>query len=193
MPRRPHLVPAVLSLLLPGLGQLFQSRYPKAIGFFTLFAAVGWKLPHSRWLIPFIALAAGWEAFQEEKHLMAIGAAEKSIEKRRYYSFAAVAVVGAVSWLFYVGTFFLPIGSFLEIEGDANRIAAWVRACREHRAQYPLTLAECGSPPPEKQYRPLDPWGGAYEYSTRSDGFEIRSWGRDKRRNTEDDFVFRFQ
>ena len=89
--------PALLSFLLPGLGQLFQRHLLASVGFFGVFCGllVG---DLSRWALPLWALLSAFEAMRRKA-----GAGQRF----RVRLYAGVGILGFVCWFgFFAGLFF---------------------------------------------------------------------------------------
>lgn len=166
----------LLSLGLPGLGQLFQQRYVASVFYFSFFAAALIGVHSAVWTarvgvffasfaVWFVALAAARDAFRANRR-----ATREAAPKVRNAAYLLTAAVGFLLWSIETTFGFLPYGTPLKVASDVQRIAR-------------------GETAPS-----LDPWGVDYRKQDLGDGtFEVRSCGPDRSCGTEDDYKFRFR
>lgn len=86
-------LPAVYSVLLPGLGQLYQHRARRAVLIFGLFIGMSYFAPTQGWL-PLAALTAGVDSLRIQASVNRV--AEGS--RIRRYLFVSVGLVAFLSW-----------------------------------------------------------------------------------------------
>ena len=90
---------AVLSVMLPGLGQLYQRQPVTAFAAYFLFLAV-LLTPSLRALAPVVSMGAGVDALWRGP--------EGEGDRRRDYLYAAVGIAAFVGWFLLVASAFLP-------------------------------------------------------------------------------------
>lgn len=173
-------IPSLLSFCLPGLGQLSQQRYPWAVGIFSAFIFCILVLGFW-WLIPFMALAAGFETFRSSS----TGAMR---EPSRRTAYGAVAALGFLAWASYVAIQMLPVRYQVDLTDDIGRIRAVYRRCHALPGMSEEGAMECFQRETLSAYR--DPWGTHYDIGAKSGVFEIRSAGPDRMQGTADDLVY---
>jgi hypothetical protein len=181
---RPGFFPGVLSFCLPGLGQLYQRRWPAAAaGFVPFWALLAYRPGTALPLL--LAVAFGAEAFYwATTHELNEG----PTPKRRRYAYGATAVAAFCFWGMLVSPVALPLQRQALANRTAEGLAAFVKRCAKERHIRPASFAECGEPPARR-----DPWGGDFEIKATDRGFELRSPAADGKAGTADDFVYSYR
>jgi len=89
---------AALSFMQPGLGQLYQGNFPKAVLFFAIFAAALFSSRGIVW-VPFLVVASAADIYFLS-HI-----AEKPRNTQREWLFAACGFIGFLSWVNLIYSF----------------------------------------------------------------------------------------
>ncbi len=172
--------PALLSLALPGLGQLSQKRYPWAVGFFAVFVFVT-LAEDVWWTLPCIALVAGLETLRSDRTVA-------SKDRTRKIAYGSIGALGLLCWVGFFGVHFFSLGGNMRINEDVDALRAVFRRCQTvHQGDDP-TILNCVQFDPDALMK--DPWGTSYDISLRDGTFEVRSLGRDKILGSDDDYVY---
>lgn len=173
--------PGILSLLLPGLGQLYKKQNSRACLFFSAFLAFQ-LIPNTRMYLPIVLALAALEAF-----LTPTPPREVNRQKDVYYG--AVALVGLLNWSLSYFPLVHSVGYQMELNDRVPHIVKEIRECQTKEKRLAVDLAACVS----KANR-IDPWGNPMRFTLVTEGgFEIRSAGPDKFIETSDDYVYRFR
>lgn len=174
-----QIYPALLSLLLPGLGQLYQSRYVPSLVFFSLFLLAQFVQPLR--LAPLIPILACAEAiFRRSSFSPGTAPSSKNI------FYAGVGLVGVVSWSFSYFPLIHPVGYQMEWNDRLPKIVGAVRECQKREGRLGIDFSRCVLPPLSS-----DPWGNPLVFGLHTEGgFEIRSAGPDQTIHTGDDFIY---
>lgn len=187
---------AVLSFLLPGLGQVYQQKYYRGCLIFAGFTALNF-IPWIRLALLPVALIAAWDSLRIPPAAAAFEATSpgpsKKAERQRLILFSIVGIFGFFSWfLIFASPFLIPFRNQIEVNEQVERLAARVRSYESRQGQTPTNLSECVAPE-EAQRLLKDPWGNPFELHASPDGFEIRSAGPDHQFGTRDDYTFHFR
>ncbi len=210
----------LLSLGLPGLGQVFQKHYRRGAALFVGFSLLT-LISEARWFLPLAAFLAAMEAYRGQRVSEMVPSSTSladpdlgdmpgsqhlsdSWRKRLLRSpgpgtyrtalFGFVAVFGFCGWLGIFAPVMYPFREQAQINDQIDDLADRIRSYEVDRGELPKTLQEVlETDKTARQDDSLDPWGTAYQYSPTEDGFELRSAGRDRQMNTPDDYVYRFK
>jgi hypothetical protein len=109
-------------------------------------------------------------------------------QRARRWAYTAVGVAGFLAWFLMVAAEIFPIGTQLQVDAQALRLADQIRQCRRQLGHEAASLSDC----PQVAV-PRDPWGTPLRYRPLDSGFEISSAGRDRAFGTADDFTFRYR
>lgn len=194
---------AILSLLLPGMGQVYQGHYRRGIALFAGFAILA-SITESRLLLPLAAILVAAEAFRGRRIRLpkmtfdmpawATALAKKEQESPyRLWIYGIVASLGFCLWIGLVIPVLYPYSVQATINDQVDELADWVRGYAAEHGSFPTKLSDAIPANARGKEGLIDPWGTPYEYSTSSDGFEIQSAGPDKKMGTPDDYVFHFR
>lgn len=184
---RPGFMPGFLSFCLPGLGQLYQRRYPAAAaGILPFWILLAWRPGHAWPLL--LAFAFGGEAFFWGSSRPAADLTTEGLRRRRN-AYVVTAIIAFCFWAMLVSPAALPLQRQAMANAAADNLAAFYKKCARQRGSVPGTAADCGA----EARRPADPWGGSFEYALTEQGFELRSPGPDGKAGTADDFVYRYR
>lgn len=174
------LFPAVLSFLLPGLGQLFKKDFVRAVLFFGVFLGVQLSLQF-RIYLPIVVVLASAEAFFSKGQIQEQG--------KRNTLYATAGLIGLVSWSFSYFPMVHSVGYQMELNERVPELVRAIRECQKREGHLAIDFEKCVTPALN-----TDPWGNKFGFSLLTEGgFEIRSAGSDKAMNTNDDFAFRFK
>ena len=179
-------LPATLSFLLPGLGQLYQKRTRVSFAFFSGFTVMALRLNLASF-VPIFALLSGLEALRWQSSLFYRPTVEAVPARGREALFGLVGGVGFMSWFWLVVPSWLPVTSARDCIIRAEVLADQVKVCARKLGHYPRALVECQLIPP------IDPWGNVFQYRVTTMGFEILSLGPDGKIDTADDRRYRFR
>ncbi len=180
------MIPIILSILFPGLGQIYYGKYVRAIIMIIIA------------LTPLYPAALVWSIID------AIRLNKKGIEPRFPKKEAVWSII-----LFVV---VIPVGLFIAFSGmislgqwysnnflkknatleEGNKIVSALQNYKESKGQFPMNISELiGSIPVRKGWR-TDSWGEAYIYDIedKNQGYKLFSKGKDRILGTEDDIVF---
>ena len=91
---------AVLSVMLPGLGQLYQGLPVTAFAAYFIFLSV-LTTPSLQGFAPVVAIGAGVDALRR-------GAEQGPRNARRDYLYSAVGIAGFIGWFLLAAGVFLP-------------------------------------------------------------------------------------
>jgi hypothetical protein len=189
------------SFCVPGLGQVFQTRYVAGLAWFTAFVLFNffWAArfsPRMGFFSLLISLGSAREALHVESRRKSMArqepwTAESLAElKGRPLAFTVVGVFGFLLWFFSVSSSWLPLGSALTLQAQAQEIGRLARRYREKNGTFPSKLEDLGKDFARSYGR--DPWGSEFSLQREADGLEVRSPGPDRARGTSDDAVFHF-
>lgn len=188
--------PALLSLGLPGLGQLYQKRFPAAFVFFAAFLGALSGLHSSRWIATIglfgasallwaIALCAGLEALRRDRE------SSDPPSPSRGIAYLLTASCGFLFWFGEAGIGLLPYQASMRVSIDVERLVREIQLCTQKRGAPPEALERC------ERFSTLpriDPWGEPYRYVlSDSERFELASAGEDRRWGSADDRIYRFR
>lgn len=171
----------IFSFLLPGLGQLYNQDFVKAALFFTAFA-VALFFQESHFFLPILACGAGADAFRSGQ--------EEPENGRRRSLYAAVGMVGVLAWMGVFVPSVHGVGTQMQMNAAADRVASEVRKCQKRLKRYAVSLEECLLNHEQK----VDVWTMPFHLRINlPDGFELQSAGPDREFHTRDDYIFHFR
>lgn len=185
---RPGFLPGFLSFCLPGLGQLYQRRFPVAAAGFLPFWAFLALMPGHAWPL-LLAVGFGAEAFRWGT-LHPPAEVSSVVFKRRRTAYTATGIIGFCFWAMLVSPAALPLQRQAMANAAADRLAAFYRNCAREIGRKPSSAADCAALGEPKA---PDPWGRAFHYLATERGFELRSAGADGKATTQDDFVYQYR
>lgn len=172
--------PAVLSFLLPGLGQTYLQRFIAGVLFFTLFLGVQFT-PSVRLYLPVLILLASFECFQKNTPV------ESS--PRRNSLYAVIGFIGFLSWVLSYFPLVHSVGGQMQLNAQIPEVAKYIKDCQQKQGRDAVSLKDC-----VPASLTLDPWGNPLHFGLLTEGgFEIRSAGPDQNIQSDDDFVFSFR
>jgi len=205
-PPKDPILAAILSGLIPGLGQVYCRRWGRGALFFfgaliagALFPPLGLFISMGVWIWGIV------DAYRFAADVQDHGAAGDGpvidigkrrfpvLDRRRALTYVALPL-GVVALL--AGVVFLLLARYGLWGGrftgeEAEPVVAMIEAHRARTGSYPDSLAALIDPTdPLEKKRILDSWGSPYLYRAGGGGFELKSAGKDGRPGTEDDLSY---
>lgn len=180
------MIPIILSILFPGLGQIYYGKFVRAIIMIIIA------------LTPLYPAALVWSIID------AIKLNKQDIEPR-FQKKEAV-------WSIIIFVVLIPVGLFIAFSGmialgqwysnnflkrnatleEGNKIVSALQNYQKSKGQFPTNISELiGSIPVRTGWR-IDSWGEAYFYEIEDNNqkYKLLSKGKDRILGTEDDIVF---
>jgi len=170
-----RILPALLSFLAPGLGQLYQGKLILSVVFFASFMVCLWLKPGPYALG--LAVLVGVQTFWNKK----------SEIQKPYGVYAGFGILIFLIWVWTWLPFWSPSYAKMIWLQDKENFKHRIETCKVKLGKYPENLDHCPGMKIQK-----DLWGTLYQYQKTSNGYEYRSAGIDKQWNTQDDMVFTF-
>jgi hypothetical protein len=194
---------ALLSFLLPGMGQVYQGHYRRGVALFAAFSLLA-SITEARLLLPFAAVLAAAEAYRgrtirlpkmsfEMPFRVASLLRREQTSPYRPWLYGIVASLGFCLWIGLVIPFLYPYSVQATLNDQVDALADRVRGYVAEQGKYPAQLSEVLPRGAKVQDWLVDPWGTEYGFSATKDEFEIRSAGSDKKMGTSDDYVFHYR
>jgi hypothetical protein len=189
MDKKNRRITALLSCLLPGLGQVYQKRFGEGLLFFGVFVCLLW-FPVTRPYIFLVVLASAYEAHRRHAQRE-----EEEDPTWKLYVFFSGGFLAFFGWFILAGSDLLPFSVQLRMQSRIDPLVKELKSYKVNHGYYPESLVEMVSDRAagDTEGEPLqtDPWGRPFDYRKTESGFELRSAGRDGVFGNKDDYVYR--
>ncbi len=204
--RKDPILAAILSVLIPGLGQFYCRQWSRGALFLAgailtsvLFPPLGFILSAAVWIWGIVdayriaQAERGYEGSGEGPIIDVSRPRFPSIDIRPALTLigipiAIVAMIVLIAALVLTRYGFWRDGASTEV---VESLKEQIEAYKTKNGSYPVSLSVLIDPTdPIEKRQTLDPWGAPYIYRTTRSGFELLSAGKDGRPDTEDDIRY---
>jgi hypothetical protein len=200
---RERRIAALLSFLMPGLGQVYQHHYRRGAALFVAFSILA-CISDARLLLP---LAAGLTAFEAYRNRLGTWPSPDSLpdgwlrnvfspreaSPYRPWLYGIVGSFGFVLWFGLFAPTLYPFRYQAQLNDQTDWLADRVRTFHAEKGRLPASLKEVLHEDESPQQMLTDPWGQEYRLIESAEQFELRSSGPDRKFDTPDDFSFRYR